>query len=63
MGNALALNHNDFSFIIFLLSILTAIAFQIVSNFSNDYGDGINLKEIRPNNADPSKKDKNKKIS
>ena len=41
MGNALALNHNDFSFIIFLLSILTAIAFQIVSNFANDYGDGI----------------------
>ena len=41
MGNALALNHNDFSFIIFLLSILAAIAFQIVSNFANDYGDGI----------------------
>ena len=41
MGNALALNHNGFSFIIFLLSILTAIAFQIVSNFANDYGDGI----------------------
>jgi len=41
MGNALALNHNDFSFIIFLLSILTAIAFQIVSNFADDYGDGI----------------------
>lgn len=41
MGNALALSHNDFSFIIFLLSILTAIAFQIVSNFANDYGDGI----------------------
>ena len=41
MGNALALNHNDFSFIIFLLSILVAIAFQIVSNFANDYGDGI----------------------
>lgn len=41
MGNALALNHNDFSIIIFLLSILTAIAFQIVSNFANDYGDGI----------------------
>ena len=41
MGNALALSHNDFSFIIFLLSILTAIAFQIVSNFANDYRDGI----------------------
>lgn len=41
MGNALALNHNDFSFVVFLLSILTAIAFQIVSNFANDYGDGI----------------------
>ena len=41
MGNALALNNNDFSFVVFLLSILTAIAFQIVSNFANDYGDGI----------------------
>ena len=41
IGNALALNNNDFSFVVFLLSILTAIAFQIVSNFANDYGDGI----------------------
>lgn len=41
IGNTLALNHNDFSFLIFLLSIFTAIAFQIVSNFANDYGDGI----------------------
>jgi 1,4-dihydroxy-2-naphthoate octaprenyltransferase len=32
---------NIFPITIFLLSILTAIAFQIISNFANDYGDGI----------------------
>ena len=40
-GNAIASRDERFSFTIFLLSILTAIAFQIISNFANDYGDGI----------------------
>lgn len=41
VGNALALQAPNFSYPIFLLSILTAICFQIISNFANDYGDGI----------------------
>ncbi len=40
-GNAIASRDEHFSITIFLLSILTAIAFQIISNFANDYGDGI----------------------
>jgi len=40
-GNAIASNGESFSCVIFILSLLTAIAFQIVSNFANDYGDGI----------------------
>ncbi|MDI9311443.1 MAG: 1,4-dihydroxy-2-naphthoate octaprenyltransferase [Limnohabitans sp.] len=30
-----------FSWIIFVLAILTTVAFQVLSNFANDYGDGI----------------------
>jgi 1,4-dihydroxy-2-naphthoate octaprenyltransferase len=40
-GNAIASRDERFSLTIFFLSILTAIAFQIISNFANDYGDGI----------------------
>jgi 1,4-dihydroxy-2-naphthoate octaprenyltransferase len=40
-GNALALSLHNFSIPVFVLSLLTAIAFQITSNFANDYGDGI----------------------
>ena len=40
-GNALAIRSDQFSIIIFLLSLLTAVCFQIISNFANDYGDGI----------------------
>lgn len=40
-GNAIASRDESFSLTIFSLSILTAIAFQIISNFANDYGDGI----------------------
>ncbi len=40
-GNALALSFHNFSISVFVLSLLTAIAFQITSNFANDYGDGI----------------------
>ena len=32
---------NKFDIIIFLLAILTAISYQVLSNFANDYGDGI----------------------
>ena len=41
MGNALAVQSIDFSYSIFILSLFTAIGFQIISNFANDYGDGI----------------------
>ena len=40
-GNAIAFKGESFSSAIFILSLLTAIAFQIISNFANDYGDGM----------------------
>lgn len=40
-GNAIAFEGDRFSLDIFILSLITAIAFQIISNFANDYGDGI----------------------
>lgn len=40
-GNAMAVHQEVFSNGIFILSLLTAIAFQIISNFANDLGDGI----------------------
>ena len=41
LGSFFAYYNNSFDNIIFLLSIITAISFQIMSNFANDYGDGI----------------------
>lgn len=32
---------NAFSLIVFILAILTTLGFQILSNFANDYGDGV----------------------
>ena len=40
-GNAVASKGETFSALIFTLSMMTAIGFQIISNFANDYGDGI----------------------
>ncbi|OUW76693.1 MAG: 1,4-dihydroxy-2-naphthoate octaprenyltransferase [Flavobacteriaceae bacterium TMED212] len=40
-GNAIASKGETFSSLIFALSLMTAICFQIISNFANDYGDGI----------------------
>ena len=40
-GNALAIQSDGFSYVVFILSLLTAISFQIISNFANDYGDGV----------------------
>lgn len=42
MGHTLAFYKGAFSWTITLLSILTAISLQILSNFANDYGDFIN---------------------
>lgn len=41
VGNALCVQTAEFSWLLFTLMLLTAIAFQIVSNFANDYGDGV----------------------
>ncbi len=40
-GNALAVQYQHFSWGLYGSTLLTAIAFQILSNFANDYGDGI----------------------
>ncbi len=41
LGNALALGDPFFDYQIFVLALLTATGFQVLSNFANDYGDGI----------------------
>jgi len=41
LGSFLAINYCDFNFTIFILAVLTTIGFQVLSNFANDYGDGI----------------------
>ena len=40
-GQALAVNSTNFQWSLFTLSLLTAVGFQVLSNFANDYGDGI----------------------
>ncbi|MDB9835942.1 1,4-dihydroxy-2-naphthoate octaprenyltransferase [Flavobacteriaceae bacterium] len=41
VGNGLAYGSDQFSFVILYLSLATTIAFQVLSNFANDYGDGV----------------------
>ena len=41
LGNGLAWIEGAFSGLIFILALLTTTAFQVLSNFANDYGDGI----------------------
>ncbi len=41
MGTFLALHQGKFDWKIFSLSCLTTILYQVLSNFANDYGDGI----------------------
>ena len=41
VGNGLAFSNSNFSWMIFILSLLTTISFQVLSNFANDYGDGV----------------------
>lgn len=41
MGGALAKSQGQWNTPIFVLALLTAIGFQITSNFANDYGDGV----------------------
>ena len=41
VGNGLAYQTGEFSWLIFLFCLLTTIAFQVLSNLANDYGDGV----------------------
>tara|TARA_B100001093_G_scaffold288405_1_gene275487 strand:- start:379 stop:1272 length:894 start_codon:yes stop_codon:yes gene_type:complete len=41
VGNALAIQNDGFCTYVFGGSLLTGIVFQILSNFANDYGDGL----------------------
>jgi len=41
VGSFLAYNNGYFNWLICLLAILTTIGFQVLSNFANDYGDGV----------------------
>jgi len=41
LGGFLAMSDGLFNGVIFSLAILTTIGFQVISNFANDYGDGV----------------------
>ncbi len=41
VGGGLALQENTYNSLIFGLAILATLGFQIVSNYANDYGDGV----------------------
>lgn len=41
VGTSLAIIEGYFTTTIFILALLTTVAFQITSNFANDYGDGV----------------------
>ena len=41
IGACLALDVSEFDILIFILALCTTISYQVLSNFANDYGDGI----------------------
>lgn len=41
VGSFLAASHGYFNWLICALALLTTVGFQIISNFANDYGDGV----------------------
>jgi 1,4-dihydroxy-2-naphthoate octaprenyltransferase len=41
IGAALALDTLVFDWLIFILALLTTVSYQVLSNFANDYGDGV----------------------
>ncbi|WP_456422010.1 1,4-dihydroxy-2-naphthoate polyprenyltransferase [Lutibacter sp.] len=41
VGSSIAASQGYFNWVIFILALLTTIGFQIISNFANDYGDGV----------------------
>lgn len=40
-GSLIAASQQSFNYVIFILAILTTVGFQVLSNFANDYGDGV----------------------
>jgi len=55
VGSFIAASQGFFNLLICVLALLTTIGFQIISNFANDYGDGVkgtdNLERIGPERA------------
>ena len=41
VGSFLAASHGSFNWLICALALLTTVGFQIISNFANDYVDGV----------------------
>jgi len=41
LGSFLAYSHGFFNPLILFLALLTTVGFQVISNFANDYGDGV----------------------
>ena len=52
IGSFIAASEGFFNWLIFFFALLTTVGFQIISNFANDYGDGIkgtdNLDRVGP---------------
>ena len=55
VGSFIAASQGNFNLLICVLALLTTIGFQIISNFANDYGDGVkgtdNLDRVGPERA------------
>jgi len=55
VGSFLAYSHGHFNIYILIFALLTTIGFQVLSNFANDYGDGVkgtdNSERIGPKRA------------
>jgi 1,4-dihydroxy-2-naphthoate octaprenyltransferase len=55
VGSFIAASEGFFNWLIFFLALMTTVGFQILSNFANDYGDGIkgtdNLDRVGPERA------------
>ena len=41
VGSSVAAFHNQFNWLIFIGAVVTTIGLQVLSNFANDYGDGV----------------------
>ena len=41
IGSSYAFFVNKFNSLLFIVALLTTVAYQVLSNFANDYGDGI----------------------